>query len=483
MNSQISNFETPKRFKGRTGLQIFVDRFYRWGEAPKPIEGRILKEWKDVVPNWEPDSKGVYQNNYFYGGNLQGITVKLDYIKNNGFNLIYLSPIGLSETSHHYEPTDQLQIDPWLGTWEDFKELCREAHKKDILVVVDLVFNHMGISSPIFQEALKNPESRYHNWFEWKENGEPVFWYEFKNMPQCNKLEPEYQEYACQVAEYYISMGADGIRLDLGENFPHEFMNKMRERVKKSSPEILLVSEMWKLDTERAESQLDGKQVDSVMNYPLADAICRWLRYGNVPHFLYIIREIQKYPKQAQDVLWNFLDSHDTPRAINMLAADGMLEDPYKGAIWDIEGPWRHNEGFDTYGFRKWEFEHDYISLKTAKNSLMAASAIQYFMPGIPIVFAGTEIGITGYKDPFNRKPYNWDNPDEELLNHYKKLGEIRKASRDFFSEAGELKIEIYGKRLNIVRKNQYGEKILEIMREPAVQESRWNINILKKEY
>ena len=116
MNSQIKEFHTPNRFKGRTGLQIFVDRFFRSGSPPKPIEGRILKEWSDVTPNWGPDKDGEYQNDYFYGGNLKGIIAKLDYIKETGFNLIYLSPIGLSETSHHYEPIDQLQIDPWIGT-------------------------------------------------------------------------------------------------------------------------------------------------------------------------------------------------------------------------------------------------------------------------------------------------------------------------------------------------------------------------------
>lgn len=475
MQSQFSNFDTPKRFKGRTGLQIFVDRFYREGPPPEQIQGRILKSWSDTTPNWEPDSEGEYQNNYFYGGNLRGIISKLDYIKNNGFNLIYLSPIGLSETSHHYEPTDQLKIDPWIGTWKDFEDLCNEAHSRDILVAVDLVFNHVGIQNPIFQDALQNPNSKYKDWFEW-ENNLPVFWAGFKNMPQCNKLNAGYQEYACKVSTHYIKMGADAIRLDLGELFPKEFMMKLRSTIKSVNPETLIVSEMWGLDNKRQVPQLDGQQVDSVMNYPLADAIARWVRYGNDSHFTYNVGELLKYPKEAQEVLWNFIDSHDTPRAMNLLVGEGMLEDPYKGAIWDIEAPWRHEGWFDTYGFREWELKHDNIDTKKASGRLNIANTIQYFMPGIPIVFAGTEIGTTGYKDPFNRKPYDWEHPNEAVLSHYQMLGALRKNYREFFSQAGEIKFKISYSRIKIFRKNSFGEMILNIVRDCDDKKSSWKL-------
>lgn len=475
MQSQIQDFVTPARFKGRTGLQIFVDRFYREGKPPEQIQGRILKQQDDVIPNWKPDSNGEYQNDYFYGGNLKGITAKLEYINSNGFDMIYLSPIGLSETSHHYEPIDQLQIDPWIGTWEDFKNLCQEAHKLDILIVVDLVFNHMGIKSQIFQEALANTNSRYHNWFEWKD-GKPIFWSGFKNMPQCNKHNLEYQEYACNVATYYINMGADGIRLDLGECLPYDFMTRFRKKVKEFAPEVLIVSEMWGLDNHRDIPQLNGMQADSVMNYPLGDAIIRWIRYGNDAHFRYNMEEILKYPKQAQDVLWNHLDTHDTPRAMNMLVGDGILQDPYKGACWDIEGPWRHDGWFDTYGFRKWEFEHEQINMEKAKQGLILASTIQYFMPGIPIVFAGTEVGITGYKDPFNRKPYPWEKANQEILNHYKELGKTRRDNRKFFGEAGEVTVEVSNLSMKVIRKNFWGKMTLNIVRNSNERKIEWKM-------
>ena len=215
-------------------------------------------------------------------------------------------------------------------------------------------------------------------------------------MPQCNKLNPDYQEYTFSVAEKYLLNGADGIRLDLGENLPAEYMQKFRNRVKKLNPETLIVSEMWELATTKENPQIYGDQVDSVMNYPMADAIYRWIRYGNSGHFLFTYNEIKKYPKNVQDVLWNFLDSHDTPRAVNVLTGPGINIDPFRGRAWDIEAPWRNGEEFDTYSFRKWELDNDSVDKNNSNNKLKIASLIQYFISGIPIVYYGTENGITG---------------------------------------------------------------------------------------
>ena len=184
----------PERFEGRTGYQIFVDRFFREGTPAEPIAGRILKNWNDITQNWWPDEDGEYRNSYFYGGNLKGIISKLDYLGSMGFDLFYLSPISYTQTSHHYDVGDQRIIDPWIGTWEDFKNLCNVAHSKGKLICVDLVFNHMGINSKFFQEALKNPNSRFHQWFEWDENGNPILWFGFKDLPQCDKNNKDYQD-------------------------------------------------------------------------------------------------------------------------------------------------------------------------------------------------------------------------------------------------------------------------------------------------
>ncbi len=443
-----------QHFEGRTGYHIFVDRFLRGGDELSPIKGRIIKQWEDSIPNWWPDEDGVFRNEYFYGGDLKGIIKSLDDIKSMGFNLIYLSPISHTHTYHHYDVENQLEIDPYIGNWDDFKMLCQEAHSKDILICVDLVFNHMGIRSEFFQKALAGNE-QYKKWFEWNHQGNPVYWYGFRDMPQCNKLDKDYQEYACDVIEKYISMGADGIRLDLGEILPKEFMMTILKKAKTINPSVIFINERWEFATSSTKPYLYIDMADTVMNYPRADAIIRWVRYGNSSHFQYTEERISKYPYHVQNLLWNLLDSHDTPRALTMLVGDKMNENPYNGRVWDIESPWRSNYGFDTYHFREWEYEHDKINVTYAQEKLKLASLIQYIIRGIPMVFSGTEVGVCGYKDPFNRKPYPWKQRNEELKKHYTQLGILRNSNQDILKN-GEMFIEVQSDIMSIHRNFEY---------------------------
>ena len=446
---------TPEQFKGRNGYFIFVDRFFRGtGSTPPPIEGRILKGWNDSTPNWWPNQKGDYPNNYFYGGDLKGITEKLSFLHLIlGIDLLYISPISKTPSSHHYDVEDQRIIDPWIGTWEEYKEMCKEAHKLGILVVQDVVFNHMGAYTKIFQEALHNPNSHYRQWFEWGENGEPIFWFGIREMPQCNKLNPEYQEYVLNVVETYLMAGADGIRLDLGEHLPSELMYKIMAKVKSINPNALVVSEMWDLATENGNRQIFDGEAHSVMNYPIGDASCRWIRYGNWEHLVYTVNEISKYPEAVQDVLWNFTDSHDNPRLTNLLAAPGMIECPFQGRLWKMENNFMLPNGqCDTYRFRKFEADNeDKFDLKRAYEMQKLASLMQYEMRGNPIVYYGTEAGLTGFKDPFNRKPYPWDNVNEDMLEHYSKIGRLRADHKDIFGK-GSIKVEADSEQAEICR-------------------------------
>lgn len=445
----------PNRFKGRIGYHIFVDRYCRAGPEPPTMEGRRLKPWTDSVPDWWPDQDGEYRNEYFYGGNLQGIIQNLEYITKLSADLLYLSPISKTHTNHHYDVEDQRVIDPYIGTWDDFTGLCIKAHERNMLVAVDLVFNHMGAKSEFFQKALQGDE-RYRNWFEWDERGNPVYWYGFKDMPQTNKLNPDYQEYACEVVEKYVTAGADCIRLDLGEILPKEFVQKIKQRARSINPEVLIVSEMWDFALFRSNPQIYDGQVDSVMNYPLSDAIIRWVRYGNHLHFSACMKNLAKYPKEVHDVLWNHLDTHDTPRALNMLAGNGMTENPFSGRIWDIEGPWRRNDGFDTYNFRKWEAENDFCLTDEAIKKLELAATAQFLMKGIPIIFSGTEVGVCGNKDPFNRKPYPWENENLWIRQFYAVLGNMRRSNRDILAD-GDIYTYADDRVLEIVRRSKAG--------------------------
>ena len=458
----------PERFKGRTGYHIFVDRFCRAGPEIPYVEGRKVKSWNDAMPEWWPDQDGEYRNEYFYGGNLRGIIEKLDYLQELGITLLYLSPISKTKANHHYDVGDQRIIDPYIGDWNDFIILCFEAHERNMVVAVDLVFNHMGAWSEFFQKALSG-DNKYRAWFEWDDYGNPVYWYGFKDMPQCNKLNPDYQAYCCDVVEKYIRNGADCIRLDLGETLPKEFLTTIKKKARSINPETLIVSEMWNFAMYRENPQIYDGQVDSIMNYPFTDAIIRWVRYGNYRHYEACMRNLAKYPASVNDVLWNSIDTHDTPRALNMLEGRGMLENPYAGQIWNIEEPWRGYNSFDTYGFRKWESENDYCQNWEAISKLKLTAIAQYMSKGTPMTFYGTEAGISGYKDPFNRKPYPWGAEKRELLTFYKALGKVRKAIKYIVAD-GEQYINVDKNLLEIVRRNAHGTIVAVINRTNSEQ-------------
>ena len=451
----MARLQVMENFKGRTGYHIFVDRYQRSGKELPYVEGRKVKVWNDAMPDWWPDQDGEYRNRYFYGGDLQGITEKLDYIAELGVDLLFLSPISQTMDNHHYDVGDQTVLDPYIGTWEDFSNLCVEAHKRNMVVIVDLVYNHMGSYSEFFQKALQGVEP-YKSWFEWDERGNPVYWFGFKTMSQTNKQNAGFQDFAKKETEKYIKHGADGVRYDLGEIFPSEFLKSQQSVLQEENKEILTVSEMWDFAIHRENPQIYDGQVNSLMNYPQADAILRWVRYGNYLHFNACMNFLAKYPVEVHDVLWNHLDTHDTPRAITMLAGEGMLQEPFAGRIWDIEGPWRTNRGFDTYGFRKWEAEHDNVLHGNAMAMLKIAAFIQYLMKGIPILFYGTEVGVAGYKDPFNRKTYPWQQENKDLRQFYIGLGAMRKKNMDILA-GGDQFTYADGKILEITRRSNQG--------------------------
>lgn len=451
------------RWLGRTAYQIVPDRFCMVGESPKPIPGRIIKDWNDRMPNWEPGADGEYTNDYFYGGNLQGIIAKLEYLKKLGFTMIYITPIVSSSSYHHYDPMNHMEIDKWLGTWEDFSELCNCAHKLDILVVVDLVFNHTGIKSIYYEKP------QYAHWYKRKPSGEVSFWWGFKDLPECNTLDKSYQEEMRKVIEKYLENGADGIRFDLGEGLSKEFLLAMG-KVKEQYPETIFIGEMWGLATDkgREEAKIFDGQLDSVMNYPMADAILRWARWGVSHHFTYMFSRVyEEYPKEVQNLLLNNIATHDTPTTMTMLGGGMMNGNVFEKQIWDIETPWRTKEGFDTYGFRKFEAQNDKLKIYEyvrAKSLTKVSIAIMYFLPGIPCIYQGTENADTGYKDPFNRKPYNWEKQDKEMLGFVATMGQIRNDNIDLLATGKVRIIRIDDKILGMERSNDSGEQIFLII-------------------
>lgn len=428
------DFEIPDWATDKIAYQLWVDRFNHSDEYNNPkMEKRNYRNWGDI-PAWGKNENGDFHNNDFFCGNLKGIEEKLDYFKELSVGILYLSPINESLYRHdRYASTNHMEIDPDAGTFKELKELHDKANQLGIHIILDVAFNHCSSDNPIFQEALNNPDSPYRNWFYFDENGNYSYWYGmFKDMPNFNQNCKEVQDYVYGengvVAKY--SPYVDGFRLDLAETLQPFFLEGIRNRAN-SFGRHLILGEFW----DKAPIEVLGEGIDCPTNYPLTNALYRFVLNGNDQGLKWEIRDLlENYPKNTVDTMFNSLDTHDIMRAITIFSQKFNRNEPDR--VWDIDKEkslWHisiNGHGvFLTEVFRKFELENDRLTPKEyadAKAKLKVAVMLQYFLPGIPCIYYGTEVGVTGFKDPFNRKCYPWDNQDKELLQFYRDIGKYR---------------------------------------------------------
>ncbi len=256
-------------------------------------------------------------------------------------------------------------------------------------------------------------------------------------MPELNKENPDVIKECVEVLKKYISMGVDGFRMDLGDILPRDFLLAIVKSIQKEYPHIIFISEMWDIATDRWNPEIFDGQVNSLMNYPLRDAIIRWGRWGNYEHFLYNFKKIySEYPMEVSNILMNVISTHDTVTLMTSLVGEIMNSDPYQ-KLDDIEQPWRHDT-FDTFGFRAYCAEHDKLTDEQqvlARRCEKIVLPIFYTAQGNPCMFQGTENCVMGYKDPFCRKTMDWDNPDIDMQEYIKRLNQYREENIDILSD------------------------------------------------
>ena len=427
-------FSCPDKFKGGIIYQICPDRFAFSGKPKKDIpEYRVLRDDRENEPYWRPDEKGITLNNDFFGGDLEGIRQKLDYLKSLGVSCIYLNPIFKAHSNHRYDTGDYLSIDPLLGDEKDFKKLCADAKKKGISVILDGVFSHTGDDSIYFNKygnydsvgAYQSEISPYYNWYKFRNFPEDYeSWWGINILPEVMEENEDFLQFITGengVLRKWMKLGADGWRLDVADELPDVFLDRLRSAVKAEKEDALVLGEVWedasnKVSYSVRRRYLLGKQLDSVMNYPFAEAIIRFVRTGDTSNFSETIMTVlENYPKCVIDVLMNHIGSHDTMRIINALAGESLA-----------------NKSRDWQSGRKLS-DYDY---KKGVQLVKLASVIQYTLPGIPSVYYGDEIGMQGYADPFNRGCFIEENAEKSLLEHYRKLGSIR-TENTCFKEGG----------------------------------------------
>lgn len=423
------SFKTPDFIKGGIIYQIYPDRFYNSKKPKKNVPAsRVMREWGGE-PYWnEAQMNGIWNNDYF-GGDLKGIEKKLPYISQLGVSCIYINPVFEAHSNHRYDTGDYEKIDSLLGTQEDLESLCKTAKEKyGISVILDGVFSHTGCDSKYFNMyssydsvgAYNSKESPYYSWYkfiEWPDDYHA--WWGIKLLPEVIEEDESYREYICGengIVRKWLRSGISGWRLDVADELPDIFLDDLRKAVKAENEDALIIGEVWEDATNKfaygqRRRYLLGDELDSVMNYPFADAILNFVRFGSGEYFFNSVMSIvENYPPQVLHSLMNHIGTHDTERAITRLAGP----DPEgKGRQWQHD-----NNRLDTY---------DYLR---GISMLKMASLIQYTLPGVPSVYYGDEIGMQGMKDPFNRSCMEWDNANEELLRWYRRLGQIRRGTK-----------------------------------------------------
>ena len=356
-------FRTPNWVNQTIWYQIFPERFCNSDPSINP---------ENVKP-WKYEKITEYQDSY--GGDLQGIIQKLPYLDKMGINGLYLTPVFEANSNHKYDTKNYRKVDPHFGTNEKLRELVDAAHARGIRVMLDCVFNHTGTDIDIWQDLMKKGRSsEYFEWYminDWPINQQGDTrdgrYYSFafaEQMPKLNTNHPKVREYLLDIVRFWIeTFDIDGLRLDVGNEISHFFLQELRTMTKKIKHDFYLLGEIW----HDSINWLLGNEYDSVMNYPLATAISNfWLypEWDKIEFEYSINQNFTTYMQQTNDVLFNLLDSHDTNRLMDKA---GNLDTFYQQLV------------------------------------------VLFTMPGSPCIYYGTEIAMEGSYDPDCRRCMPWD--------------------------------------------------------------------------
>ena len=414
--------EVPEWYKNGIVYQIFPDRFARdkdWRErceeAVKFVNERRKDTKRIIQDDWsrpayyERDDSNRVTGWPIYGGSLNGIREKLGYLKSLGVSVIYLNPIFKATSNHRYDTGNYMKIDRALGTEADFVRLAAEAKEMGIRIVLDGVFSHTGADSIYFDRygnygggkvgAYQSEDSPYRSWYKFDES-EPCgyrSWWGVEDLPEVDENNEDYRYYMLSedgVAAHWLRLGASGWRLDVADELPDRFIRDMRDRIKRSDRDNVLIGEVWedasnKISYGERRAYFSGDELDSTMNYPLRSILLDYINYtdGAGKAGERIMSLAENYPEENFYGALNLIGSHDRERILTMMAADKD-----RGA---------------------------------AVSKVKILSALQYALPGVPCIYYGDEAGLTGGADPENRSGFPWGREDPVLEYHYRMLGLI----------------------------------------------------------
>lgn len=410
------DFVTPRWFCKSVLYQIFPDRFAP-GEPPAVAAGaayhrslgreiRLHAGWDEPVDYLPRPGALHYAPDDFYGGTLNAIRARLPYLHELGVSALYLNPIFEAGSNHRYDTADYHRVDPLLGSNEDFQALCTDAAALGMRVLLDGVFSHTGADSVYFNKygryeslgAYQSPDSPYAAWYAFRAFPDDYrCWWGFESLPEVDEHDPGWQDFIISgqnsVVRRWLRAGAAGFRLDVADELPDDVLALLRRAVKEEDAENVVLGEVWEDPTTKhsygaRRSYALGNALDSVMNYPLRDAIVDFLlsRRDAYQFAAFLRHQRLNYPPPLYYALMNLLSSHDIERVRSALACrlDARTLSRPQQASFVI------NDAQDARGA---------VLQKLAV-------AIQFSLPGTPCVYYGDEQGMQGFLDPFNRAPF-----------------------------------------------------------------------------
>jgi len=494
-------FSVPDWAKRVVWYQIFPERFYNGDTNNDPTLSSIkgswphdsqsdwqihpwTSDWYELQPYEKKNGKDIWFNiqRRRYGGDLQGIINKLDYLKDLGIGAIYLNPVFEAPSSHKYDGATYHHIDPhfgpdpkadkklilteipddpstWVWTEADklFLKLIEEVHRREMKIIIDGVFNHMGLNSWAFKDVFeKQKESKYKDWFSiksWKDEGKFDYegWFGVHELPELredqNGIVEGPKDYIFNITRRWMDPngdgnpddGIDGWRLDVAFCVKHQFWKDWRKLVKSINPNSYITAEI--IDSPEANlDYLQGDEFDAVMNYNFLFSTAEFFIDNkskiSASQFIKDLDYLRNlYYEEVSYSMQNLLGSHDTQRVLSHI----LNRDKYKIRNWGET-------------FEKWKGSNpDYNVSKHGKYEkdifkLMLIFQMTYV--GAPYIYYGDEVGMWGANDPCCRKPMVWENQqyqpesllpnqssksnpdlvevDLEIFNHYKKLIAIR---------------------------------------------------------
>jgi len=417
---------TPNWFKDGVIYQIFPDRFNNGlNQVLNPKKDSVIHgSWSNNPYYIRDVDTGRIVAYDFFGGNLQGIIDKLPYLQELGISVIYLNPIFAAPSNHRYDTGDYKTVDTMLGDNQVFAQLCAKGKELGIAIILDGVFSHTGSDSIYFNRegnypgigAYQSKESIYYQWYRFENHPDNYeCWWGIDTLPNVEENEPSYIDFIIEgedsVIKQWLKLGAKGWRLDVADELPDSFIQKIYKTMKAIDEESVLIGEVWE-DASNKESYgklrqyLQGEEMDAVMNYPFRGITLDFMlgRIDAQSVHRQLMGLAENYPSHNFYAMMNLIGSHDVPRIVTLLG----------------EAP----ENLTVAQQAKYRLPHEKQQLAIARLKMMVLWQMTF--PGVPSVYYGDEAGLEGYKDPYNRGTYPWGQENVELLTWHKKMIALR---------------------------------------------------------